>query len=72
MPSCPSVRCAPRDSPRCLDLPHQSSLGTKISAKHFLPGQYVDVQALTKGRGFAGVMKRWGFKGMPRPAVDLS
>lgn len=44
------------------------SLGTKISAKHFLPGQYVDVQALTKGRGFAGVMKRWGFKGMPRPA----
>ena len=46
-------------------------VGTKISAKHFLPGQYVDVQALTKGRGFAGVMKRWGFKGTPRPAPPI-
>ncbi len=29
----------------------------------FQEGQFVDVQGLTKGRGFTGVMKLWGFKG---------
>uniref|UniRef100_A0A671M6D1 Large ribosomal subunit protein uL3m n=1 Tax=Sinocyclocheilus anshuiensis TaxID=1608454 RepID=A0A671M6D1_9TELE len=32
---------------------------------HFCPGQYVDVTAKTIGKGFQGVMKRWGFKGQP-------
>ncbi len=27
--------------------------------------EYVDVTGVTKGRGFAGVMKRWGFGGYP-------
>jgi large subunit ribosomal protein L3 len=40
-------------------------LGTEIKADHFVPGQYVDIQSLTKGKGFAGVMKRWGFSGQP-------
>lgn len=40
-------------------------IGTSVSAQHFVPGQYVDVQGVTKGKGFAGVMKRWGFKGQP-------
>lgn len=40
-------------------------VGTNISAAHFVAGQYVDVQGITKGKGFQGVMKRWGFKGMP-------
>lgn len=40
-------------------------VGTTITARHFVPGQYVDVQAKTKGKGFAGAMKRWGFKGQP-------
>lgn len=31
----------------------------------FKPGDYVDVQGVTKGRGFAGVMKRHGFLGLP-------
>ena len=31
----------------------------------FKPGDYVDVQGVTKGRGFAGVMKRHGFSGLP-------
>ncbi len=31
----------------------------------FKPGDYVDVQGITKGRGFAGVMKRHGFSGLP-------
>jgi large subunit ribosomal protein L3 len=29
----------------------------------FEVGQFVDVQGLTRGRGFTGVMRRWGFKG---------
>jgi len=40
-------------------------VGTSITARHFVPGQYVDVQSTTKGKGFAGAMKRWGFKGQP-------
>jgi len=39
--------------------------GTPISAAHFVAGQYLDVTGVTKGKGFAGVMKRWGFKGGP-------
>jgi large subunit ribosomal protein L3 len=31
----------------------------------FKTGDYVDVQAVSKGKGFAGVMKRPGFRGMP-------
>jgi len=40
-------------------------VGTSITARHFVPGQYVDVQGVSKGKGFQGVMKRWGFKGQP-------
>lgn len=31
----------------------------------FAPGDYVDVAGISKGKGFAGGMKRWGFKGGP-------
>lgn len=31
----------------------------------FKPGDYVDVQGVSKGRGFAGVIKRHGFLGLP-------
>ncbi|KAG9132943.1 hypothetical protein Leryth_026225 [Lithospermum erythrorhizon] len=40
-------------------------LGTSIGVRHFVPGQYIDVTGITKGKGFQGGMKRWGFKGMP-------
>ncbi|KAM0008042.1 putative ribosomal protein L3 [Helianthus debilis subsp. tardiflorus] len=40
-------------------------LGTQISVRHFVPGQYVDVTGITKGKGFQGVMKRHNFKGGP-------
>ena len=40
-------------------------VGAEISAAHFVPGQYVDVTSTTVGRGFAGVIKRWNFGGMP-------
>jgi large subunit ribosomal protein L3 len=39
--------------------------GTRIHARHFIPGQNVDVSGITKGKGFQGGMKRHGFKGMP-------
>jgi large subunit ribosomal protein L3 len=39
-------------------------VGTELSVSHFLAGQKVDVIGTTKGKGFAGVMKRWNFKGL--------
>lgn len=39
--------------------------GTKLGASHFVPGQHVDVQGRTIGKGFQGPMKRWGFAGLP-------
>jgi len=39
--------------------------GTPLTASHFNVGQWVDVFGRTQERGFQGVMKRWGFKGMP-------
>ena len=39
-------------------------VGATISADHFVAGQMVDVQGVTQGKGFAGAMKRWGFKGL--------
>ncbi|XP_043710425.1 50S ribosomal protein L3-2, mitochondrial-like [Telopea speciosissima] len=40
-------------------------VGTPITVRHFVPGQYVDVSGITRGKGFQGGMKRWGFAGMP-------
>lgn len=39
-------------------------LGTELKADHFRVGQYVDVKSKTKGKGTAGVMKRWNFGGL--------
>jgi large subunit ribosomal protein L3 len=39
-------------------------VGAEITAAHFLPGQFVDVVGTTKGKGFAGVMKRHHFGGL--------
>ena len=37
--------------------------GQEIRVDIFREGDLVDVTGQTKGRGFAGVVKRWGFKG---------
>lgn len=37
--------------------------GEELKADHFKIGQFVDVISVTKGKGFAGVMKRWNFSG---------
>ena len=39
-------------------------VGAELSAEHFVAGQLVDVQGVTQGKGFAGAMKRWGFRGL--------
>jgi large subunit ribosomal protein L3 len=39
-------------------------VGAELSAEHYVAGQYVDIQGVTQGKGFAGAMKRWGFGGM--------
>lgn len=38
--------------------------------KVFKPDQRVDVSGLTKGRGFSGVVKRWGMKGAARDSAS--
>ena len=39
-------------------------VGTLIKPSWFKVGQYVDLQSVSKGKGFQGVMKRYGFKGL--------
>jgi large subunit ribosomal protein L3 len=38
--------------------------GASLSAAHFAVGQKVDVCGISKGKGFAGGMKRWNFSGL--------
>ena len=38
--------------------------GASLSAAHFAAGQKVDVCGTSKGKGFAGGMKRWNFAGL--------
>jgi large subunit ribosomal protein L3 len=39
-------------------------VGAEITADHFVAGQFVDVTGITIGKGFAGPMKRWNFRGL--------
>ncbi len=41
-------------------------VGDKIYASIFKEGDNVAVSGISKGKGFAGVVKRWGFHGRPR------
>ena len=38
--------------------------GAGVSAAHFIVGQEVDVCGTSKGKGFAGGMKRWNYSGL--------
>ncbi len=40
------------------------TLGQELAVDIFTPGQFVDVVGTSKGKGFAGVMKRHNFKGV--------
>jgi len=39
-------------------------VGAEITADHFIVGQFVDVCGISIGKGFAGGMKRWNFRGL--------
>jgi large subunit ribosomal protein L3 len=38
--------------------------GVALGVEHFVVGQFVDVSGIGIGKGFAGAMKRWGFRGL--------
>lgn len=41
------------------------AVGQSIGSEWFLEGQFVDTKSDCKGKGFAGGMKKWGWKGQP-------
>ena len=49
-----------------VDDPSQWKTGQKVGAELFEAGDQVDVTGVSKGRGFAGGVRRWGFRGGPR------
>jgi large subunit ribosomal protein L3 len=58
----------PRHYMRELRMPAEVIAKYEVGAKValdgvFEPGQFVDVQGRTRGRGFTGVMRRWSFAG---------
>lgn len=38
-------------------------VGEQLKVDIFSEGEVVDISGISKGKGFSGVMKRWGFKG---------
>lgn len=42
------------------------TLGQQVLVDIFAPGERVDIEGKSKGRGFTGVVKRYGFAGGPR------
>ena len=42
-----------------------AEVGSVISADLFQEGQFIDARAVSRGMGFAGGMKRWGWSGQP-------
>ncbi len=50
-----------------VDNPQDYQEGQELKIEEiFKPGDLVDVVGTSKGRGFAGTMKRWDFSGFPR------
>jgi large subunit ribosomal protein L3 len=43
---------------------HQKKFGEEVSVDIFIEGEYIDVVGISKGKGFQGVVKRHGFKGV--------
>jgi large subunit ribosomal protein L3 len=49
-----------------IDNPQEHKVGDEITSSIFVLNELVDVQGITKGHGFSGVVKRWDFGGGPR------
>ena len=48
------------------DDPAAHEVGAVVTAAQFEPGAHVNVRGTSKGRGFAGGVRRWGFRGGPK------
>jgi large subunit ribosomal protein L3 len=46
-----------------LDQDTELKCGSLLEVSQFVEGQKVDVQGISKGKGFAGTIKRWNFRG---------
>ena len=47
-----------------LDAPEEGlEVGGELGLDQFEPGQRVDIRGVSKGKGYAGTIKRWNFKG---------
>lgn len=55
------------DSP---EAPYQP--GDQVTVEIFTPGEFVDVTGISKGKGFQGGMKRWGWAGGPASHGSMS
>ena len=40
------------------------NVGDEITPAHYVVGQHVDIAGISIGKGFAGSMKRWNFRGL--------
>jgi large subunit ribosomal protein L3 len=45
------------------ELPEELEVGGEITVEQFEAGQKVDVRGVSKGKGYAGTIKRWNFRG---------
>lgn len=45
------------------DIPQEFKVGDEIAASVFEEGDIVKISGFSKGKGFQGAVKRWGFKG---------
>jgi len=48
------------------DNPDEFESGQELKVDMFQPGDKIKLTGTSKGKGFAGVMKRWNFRGLPR------
>ncbi len=46
-----------------VDDPSEYTLGQALTVDMFQVGERVDISGVSKGKGFSGVVKRWGFRG---------
>ena len=45
------------------ELPEELAVGGEIGVEQFEEGQRIDIRGVSKGKGFAGTIKRWNFAG---------
>lgn len=49
-----------------LQAPAELEMGNEVKADSFAAGDFVDVTGVSRGKGFAGAVKRYGFAGGPK------